>query len=209
MTEVGMALGNPIDGPRVPGEVGIPFPDVQVKLISEDKADVTSQTNVSGQLLVRGPQVFKEYWGKQEATAETFYNGTEWFKTGDIACRTERGTFKILGRASVDIIKTGGYKVSALDVEREILEHPLISDVAVVGVESEEWGQRIAAVVVLKDPKQSFTLDELRKFLASRLSTYKSPTRLSIVEELPKNAMGKVNKKQLAKSLVSSIDIKQ
>nr|KAJ3411490.1 hypothetical protein HK105_002623 [Polyrhizophydium stewartii] len=201
MTEVGMALGNPIDGPRVLGEVGVPFSGVEARIVNPDTgADLTASPNEPGHLQIRGPQVFDRYWGREEATREAFSEPGHWFLTGDVACCTERGTFKILGRASVDIIKVGGYKISALDIEREILDHPDVAEVAVVGIPSTEWGERIGAIVVHKPATAGqLSLDSLRTWLASRLAPYKLPTRLLIVDEIPKNAMGKVNKKELVK----------
>ncbi|KAJ3407599.1 hypothetical protein HDV05_005380 [Chytridiales sp. JEL 0842] len=199
MTEIGMALGNHIQGPREPGKVGFPFPDVEIKIVQEeDGKDVTDVVQAAGDLYVRGPQVFKEYWGRPEATAEVFVDG--WFKTGDIACKTSTGSYKILGRASMDIIKSGGYKLSALIIEREMLSHPSVIDVAVLGIPDPEWGQRVAAVVVT-DP---FPIEDLGKwekemheFLKRRVAGYEIPKDYRFVQEMPRNAMGKVNKKEL------------
>ncbi|KAH6585790.1 hypothetical protein BASA61_006717 [Batrachochytrium salamandrivorans] len=199
MTEVGMALGNPLNGPRVSGEVGCPFPGVQVKIVSQDTGvDVAPMSNEPGELLIRGPQVFSEYWGRPDATRDAFAEPGHWFQTGDVACQTPLGMFKILGRASVDILKSGGYKISALDIEREMGDHDKIAEVAVVGIPDVDWGERIGAVVVLKNKSITMTIDELRSWLAPRLAPYKLPTRLVVLEEIPKNAMGKINKKELS-----------
>ncbi|KAI8925306.1 hypothetical protein BC831DRAFT_461507 [Entophlyctis helioformis] len=198
MTEIGMALGNPLDGPRVPGQVGKPFPGVSLLIRDERGRDVSRVPDAPGALLVRGPQVFREYWNRPQATAESFEEPGHWFVTGDTACATDDGSYRILGRTSVDVLKSGGYKVSAIDVEREILECSHVSEVAVVGRESEEWGQTIAAIVVPKAGK-TVTLDMLREWLKPRVAPYKLPTSLLVVDELPKNAMGKINKKQLVK----------
>ncbi|KND00916.1 uncharacterized protein SPPG_04016 [Spizellomyces punctatus DAOM BR117] len=194
MTEIGMALGNPYEGPRIPGTVGRPFPGVQVRIENEHGQNVVDQPDEAGELVIGGPQVFKEYWNKPEATRKEKVNG--WFRTGDIVSRSQDGVFRILGRASVDIIKTGGYKVSALDIEREMLEHSAFRDVAVVGLPSEEWGEVVGAMVVLRQG-HTIELSDLREFLKERLASYKIPRVLKVVDELPRNAMGKVNKKAL------------
>jgi len=123
--------------------------------------------------------------------------------SGDTVCY-EDGTYRILGRTSVDIIKSGGYKISSLDIERHLLEHPLIAEVAVVGVSDITWGQKIAAVVVLQsslENKASLTLDELRAWSKQRLPSYQLPTELRIIDAIPRNALGKVNKKALVADL--------
>ncbi|KAJ3332387.1 Acyl-CoA synthetase member 3, mitochondrial [Blyttiomyces sp. JEL0837] len=208
MTEIGMALGNPYDGPREPGSVGIPFPNVQVKLISEKGKDVTDVPCASGELYVKGPQVFKEYWGRPEATAESFREGG-WFQTGDIATKSRTTkTFKILGRASVDIIKSGGYKLSALIIEREILSHPNVSDVAVFGIDDPVWGEKVVALIVWNGDNhgdEAVVGGVLKEFLKGRLAPYEIPAVFRIVKELPRNAMGKVNKKELKKGVVAEL----
>jgi malonyl-CoA/methylmalonyl-CoA synthetase len=120
MTEIGMALANPLRGERVPGSVGAPLPSVEVQLVAENGEPVAPGT--AGEIEVRGPSVFAEYWGKPEATREAFRDG--WFRTGDTAV-VENGLYRILGRTSIDILKTGGHKVSALEIEEALREHPL------------------------------------------------------------------------------------
>ena len=192
MTETGMALSNPLHGARRPGFVGAPLPGVEVRLVSESGDDVAD--GVPGELLVRGPGVFCEYWARPEATAAAFTGGG-WFRTGDVAAR-ESGAYRILGRLSVDIIKTGGEKVSALEVEAALREHPAIADCAVVGVPDAEWGECVAAVVALRGPA-TLTLPALRDWARMRLSGPKLPRRLLTVPALPRNAMGKVVKPAL------------
>ncbi|CAJ0629207.1 13779_t:CDS:10 [Entrophospora sp. SA101] len=163
MSEIGMALSHEYDpNKRYKGCVGLPLPGVNVRLLSDDNKDITNELNLPGELQVKGETVFKEYWNKPEATIKEF-TSDGWFKTGDIAMRTTKG-FEILGRKSVDIIKSGGYKISALEIEKELSEHPNILEVYIVGVEDEEWGQKIGALVTLKDNKQNLNLDELREF---------------------------------------------
>jgi malonyl-CoA/methylmalonyl-CoA synthetase len=188
MTEIGMALSNPLDGERRPGFVGRPLPGVAARLVDEQGAEVAE--GVPGEIEVRGDTVFVEYWRRPDATREAFRDG--WFRTGDVAIR-EAGSWRILGRQSVDIIKTGGYKVSALEIEDVLREHRSVRECAVVGVADEEWGERVAAVVVAA-AGEAPTLEELRAWAASRLARYKLPTRLRLADDLPRNAMGKVVK---------------
>lgn len=193
MTEIGMALSNPLHGQRVPGHVGKPMLGVNVKIL-ESGGDTK---NNEGEILVNGPNVFLEYWGKPEATCEAFID-EDWFKTGDIASINEDGVYKILGRDSVDIIKSGGYKISALEIEEVLREHPDILECAVVGVEDLEWGERVCAVVVAGE-ESGLILENLRKWCKERLAPYKIPTSLKLVSVLPRNVMGKVVKPELAK----------
>ncbi|KAI8370690.1 uncharacterized protein BYT42DRAFT_617216 [Radiomyces spectabilis] len=198
MTEIGMALSQGYDlGERVEGTVGMPLPGVHVRLMDESGQNVTDSREVPGMLQIKGRNVFKEYWQRPEATRKEFTDDG-WFITGDMAMRvSEKGYYQILGRASIDIIKSGGEKVSALEVERELLSCDLgIHDAAVVGIPDPEWGQRVAAVVVM-DTGKKLDLVTLRNVLKARLASYKVPTRLKTVAELPKNAMGKVTKNGL------------
>jgi malonyl-CoA/methylmalonyl-CoA synthetase len=192
MTEIGMALSNPLRGDRRPGYVGAPLPGVDVRLVDESGNDVAA--GMPGELLVRGPGVFREYWGRPDATAAAFDSGG-WFRTGDVAA-CEGGSFRILGRLSVDIIKTGGEKVSALEVEAVLREHPDITECAVIGLPDPEWGECVAAVVALRGEAE-LTLPGLREWARARLSGPRLPRRLVIVPALPRNAMGKVVKPQL------------
>jgi malonyl-CoA/methylmalonyl-CoA synthetase len=195
MTEIGMALSNPLDGERVPGAVGQPLPGVAVRLVDESGAAVAAGT--PGELEVRGLALFAGYWDDPEATRAAFRGG--WFRTGDVAV-LEEGSYRILGRQSVDIIKTGGYKVSALEIEDALLAHPDVDEVAVVGVPDPEWGERVAAAVVPR-PGADLTADALRGWAGGRLAPYKVPSRVHFVEQLPRNALGKVVKPDLRGSL--------
>jgi len=210
MTEIGMALSNPLHGERYPGCVGRPLPGVQARLVrwgeggdcdvlaEGDSQDISTADSQEGELLIKGPNVFKEYFNKPEATKKEFTEDG-WFKTGDTS-KIGSGVFKILGRTSVDIIKSGGYKISALDVERVLLTHPDITDVAVVGVEDQTWGQKVAAVVVIKQGT-SLDLGMLKEWCKDKMAKYWTPTELRILEEMPRNVMGKVNKKELIKNI--------
>ncbi|VZH91950.1 unnamed protein product [Fusarium fujikuroi] len=229
MTEVGMALSCGLEtADRVDGSVGWPLPSVEARLMETDdetgvqriiehgaEIDVHSTKERIGEIQLRGPTVFTGYWRNPEATAKEFTTDG-WFKTGDIAIRRkvpESGLGKsgswakgpayfIQGRRSADIIKTGGEKVSALEVEREILALPEVDECAVVGLPSEAWGQKVVAVIVLSTKAgESISLQGLRSALKARITAYKIPQDMQIVEVLPRNAMGKVNKKELVKSV--------
>jgi malonyl-CoA/methylmalonyl-CoA synthetase len=192
MTEIGMALANPLDGIRRSGFVGVPLPGVEVRLVDEQGAAVPDGT--AGEVEVRGPSVFLEYWQRPDETRDAFRDG--WFRTGDMAV-IEDGAYRLLGRTSVDIIKTGGFKVSALEIEEVLREHPAIAECAVVGVGDAEWGERVAAAVELR-PEASLSLEELQEWARARLAPYKVPRALEPVAALPRNAMGKVTKPEVA-----------
>jgi len=189
MTEIGMALSNPLVGERRPGFVGRPLPGVEVRLVGEDHQPV--EAGREGEIQVRGPAVFQEYWRRPEETSAAFREG--WFRTGDIAVE-EDGAYRILGRSSVDIIKTGGFKVSALEVEELLRTHPEVDECAVVGVPDPEWGERVAAALVPRAGGAAPDEGDLRLWLRERLAPYKAPTLFAVVGELPRNAMGKVTK---------------
>ena len=189
MTEIGMALSNSLRGERRPGAVGLPLPDVTIRLVSET-GEVIEGEDVPGEIQVRGPGVFSEYWGKPEVTRDSFVDG--WFRTGDMAV-VERGYFRIMGRLSVDIIKSGGYKLSALEIEDTLRTHPAVRECAVVGIPDETWGETVAAAVITQSGAE-LDLPALTEWAQARMSSYKLPRSLLVVEDLPRNAMGKVTK---------------
>ena len=230
MTEVGMALSCGLaDEDRIDGSVGWPLPSVEARLVDSDTneliklgEDVTAEGKERpGEVQLRGPTIFKGYWRNPEATKKEFTDDG-WFKTGDIAVRkvvpgtgsgksgswAQGPAYFIHGRKSADIIKTGGEKVSALEIERELLGLPEVRECAVVGLTSEAWGQKVAAVVVLsgegktagKGGKPWGAMD-MRRALKDKLVAYKIPQDLQVVEHIPRNAMGKINKKQLVESV--------
>jgi malonyl-CoA/methylmalonyl-CoA synthetase len=192
MTEIGMALSNPLRGERAPGSVGTPLPSVEVRLVGENGTPVAAGT--PGEIEVRGPSVFAEYWGRPDATRDAFRDG--WFRTGDTAI-VENGRYRILGRTNVDILKTGGHKVSALEIEEALRGHPAVAECAVVGLPDPEWGERVAAAVVLNDG-DTLDLQSLRAWARELLATHKLPSRLRVLNALPRNAVGKVMKTAVA-----------
>jgi malonyl-CoA/methylmalonyl-CoA synthetase len=179
MTEIGMALSNPLEGERRAGYVGTPLPGVRVRL-AED-----------GEIQVQGATVFDGYWRRPADTAAAF-TPDGWFRTGDIGV-VEGGAYRILGRSSVDILKSGGEKISALEIEDVLRSHAGIRDCAVVGVIDPRWGERVCAAVVPRGSGE-VTEAELRTFVKSRLAPYKVPKQILLVDDLPRNAMGNVTK---------------
>ena len=196
MTELGMAISNPYHGARRAGYVGMALPGVTIKLVDETYQEVGMDT--PGEIVVKGDNVFKEYWQRVEATRETFTTDG-WFKTGDIAIQ-EQGYYRIMGRNSVDIIKSGGYKISALEIEEVLREHELVEDCAVVGINDDEWGELIVSAIVLnKELAASFNETELSAWLVQKMASYKKPRKYLVLDELPRNAMGKVVKNEVKK----------
>jgi acyl-CoA synthetase (AMP-forming)/AMP-acid ligase II len=234
MTEVGMAISCGLDtADRVDGSVGWPLPGVEARLADIETGAVVpveekdpSGREREGEIQLRGETIFDHYWGNEKATRESFVEsddgGRPWFCTGDVATRrvvdgagsgasgawAQGPMYFIQGRKSVDIIKTGGEKVSALEVERELLSLPQITEAAVVGLPSEQWGQKIAAVVVLAPDAaasgrngQSWGPMDMRRALKGSLASFKIPQEMKVLEAIPRNAMGKVNKKALVKEV--------
>ncbi|UCD61288.1 MAG: acyl-CoA synthetase [Flavobacteriaceae bacterium] len=191
MTEIGMGLSNSYRKERRPGYVGLPLPGVELRLADKDNNPVDK--NMPGEIQIKGPCVFKEYWQKEKATKKAFTKDG-WFRTGDIAM-LHNGMYKILGRDSVDIIKSGGYKISALEIEDVLRGHEDIEDSAVIGLEDEEWGEVVAACLVSGQKTMDF--DEISKWLRTRLPAYKIPRKYILQKKLPRNVLGKVTKNEL------------
>ncbi|PHU06094.1 Malonate--CoA ligase [Capsicum chinense] len=207
MTEFVMAISNPIRGKRKGGTVGKPFPRVQAKILLEDKSS-NDNTGV-GELCIKSPSLFKEYWKLPEVTKQSFTDDG-YFKTGDTVTVDEDGYYIILGRTNADIMKVGGYKLSALEIEAVLLEHSAISECCVLGLPDKDYGEVVCAIVVPEaevkrrrdeELKPALTLQELSDWAKEKLAPYKIPTRLFLWESLPRNAMGKVNKKELKRKL--------
>ena len=189
MTEIGMAISNPLQGERRPGAVGAALPGMAVRLIGSE-GEVIEVEDEPGEIQVRGPSVFSEYWRKPDVTRESFVDG--WFRTGDMAV-LENGYYRIMGRLSVDIIKSGGYKLSALEIEDALRMHPAIRECAVVGVPDDTWGEAVAVAIVTQEGAD-IGLPDLKEWATDRMSGYKIPKSLLLLEDLPRNAMGKVTK---------------
>jgi len=151
MTEFAMAVSNPLIGQRKLNSVGKPLPGFNIRLASEDGSESRETPpegfTASGEIQVSGDGVFREYWGKEEATVESFTPDGHWFKTGDLGAKDADGYLYILGRLSADIIKSGGFKISALDIERELLTMPRVGECAVVGLPDDTWGEKVTAIL--------------------------------------------------------------
>lgn len=192
MTETGMILGNPLqENRRRPGTVGLPFPGMEVDIRND------------GELFCRGRQLFRGYWGLPDVTSASFdHDG--WFRTGDTAEMDDDGYTSLLGRTSSDIIKSGGYKISALHIESALLEHPSVDEACVFGVQDADYGEKIVAVLCgLPD---SLADSDLSTWCGNRLPPYQVPTRIVRLDHLPRNAMGKVNKRSLKEKLHKLFD---
>jgi acyl-CoA synthetase (AMP-forming)/AMP-acid ligase II len=201
MSETLFTLSNPFDDRRC-GTVGRVNPGCEALIVEENREEAAAEE--LGELLVRSSGMMTGYWQRPEETASSLENG--WFMTGDMARRDADGYVTLAGRKSVDFIKSGGFKISAREIEDVLRRHPAIRDVAVVGAPDRVWGERVVAAVVL-DPEagapasEKELLDELSSFCAGFLADYKRPREVRVCEELPRNAMGKIQKHEIRKSL--------
>ena len=192
MTETLITLSTRAEGERRPGWVGTPIDGVVTRLVADDGMPAPHDGEHIGELWVRGDTLFDGYLGKPDATRDSYVDG--WLRTGDAAVIDAGGFHRIVGRSSIDIIKTGGYKVGAGEVETWLLSHPAVSEVAVVGVTDDDLGQRVVAYVVASSAVEESVLIV---HVADSLSAHKRPREIRFVEALPRNAMGKVQKSLL------------
>ncbi|OBJ02376.1 acyl-CoA synthetase [Mycobacterium sp. 1482292.6] len=186
-----ITLSTRADGERRPGWVGLPLSGVRTRVVDDEGALVPHDGETVGKLHVRGPMMFDGYLNQPDATAEAF-DADGWYRTGDVAVIDAEGMHRIVGRESVDLIKSGGYRIGAGEIETVLLGHPGVAEAAVVGMPDADLGQRIVAFVVGSAPG-----DELIDYVAQELSVHKRPREVRIVDALPRNAMGKVLKKRL------------
>ncbi|MFF3222661.1 acyl-CoA synthetase [Nocardia suismassiliense] len=196
MSETMITLSTRADGERRPGWVGTPVRGVRTRLRDESGADVAHDGESIGGLQVSGPMLFDGYLNRPDATADS-WTEDGWFKTGDVAAIDPDGFHRIVGRESVDLIKSGGYRIGAGEVETVLLGHPEVAEVAVVGLPDPDLGQRIVAFVVLRGSAPDSIEQDLITHVAEQLSTHKRPREIRVVDSLPRNAMGKVQKKRL------------
>jgi malonyl-CoA/methylmalonyl-CoA synthetase len=192
MTETIMNLTNPFEGERRPGTVGRPFPGQEARIVDVETREPLPNGEI-GEIEVRGPNVFPGYWERPDATEESF-DDEGWFATGDLGSVGEDGYFTITGRAK-ELIISGGYNVYPREVEEAIEGCPGVSAVAVVGMPDPEFGERVVAVVVREDP--DLTAETVRDFCREDLAGYKKPREVVFVDELPRNALGKVLKHEV------------
>jgi malonyl-CoA/methylmalonyl-CoA synthetase len=199
MTETGMNCSNPLNGERRIGSVGLPLPGVEVRIVHSEKGEPLPDGQI-GDVQLRGPNIFKGYWRQPEKTADSF-TADGWFRTGDLGFREPDGYITLCGR-SKDLIISGGLNIYPPEVERLLVEHPSVAACAVIGCPDREWGERVTAVVVLNQ-EGSVSQEELIRFCRERLAPYKSPKSIVFRADLPRNAMGKVQKAELRKSICS------
>ena len=192
MTETGIMLSNPLDGQRVPGQVGIPLPGVEMRIVDPETGRLAEQGQV-GELQTRGPHVFCGYWKAPQKTRESF-SADGWFRTGDLGLRDSHGRYELKGRMT-DLIISGGFNVYPSEVERRLAAHPGVEQCAVVGLPDEEWGEAVTAFVVRN--AAPLTETDLIAHCRQTLAAYKTPKRVVFVQTLPRNAMGKVRKQAL------------
>jgi malonyl-CoA/methylmalonyl-CoA synthetase len=197
MTETGMNCSNALHGERRLGSVGLPLAGVEVRVVNPEN-DQSLPDGEIGEVQLRGPNVFKGYWKQPQKTAESF-TGDGWFRTGDLGFRESDGYLTLCGR-SKDLIISGGLNIYPPEVERVLVEHPSVSACAVIGCPDREWGERVTAVVVLHQG-ESISSADLISFCRERLAPYKSPKSIVFKDDLPRNAMGKVQKAELRKTV--------
>ena len=187
-------------GPARPGYVGPPLPGVELRLVDDQRTPLATSDDATiseiGEIAVRGPHLFSEYLNNPAATAAV-RDAEGWFYTGDLATRHPDGSIRIVGRRATDLIKSGGFKIGAGEIEAAIAEHPGVREVAVIGVPDADLGEAIVAFVVPTDPTAPPSLQVLADLVAAALAPHKRPRALHIVDELPRNAMGKLQKAAL------------
>jgi len=202
MTECGFVLATPYEAPRRAGVVGVPLPGITVRLIDSEAADRGELTDVAdgtiGEIVMRGPNLFSGYWNRPDDTRRAFLDG--YLRSGDLALREADGMVRIVGRSSVDIIKSRGYKISAVEIEECLQRHPQVQEVAVVGVPDADQGERVVAAVTPL-PGSSVTAEAIRAFAREHLAPHKAPSRIVFVHEIPRTGPGKFKKKELLRRL--------
>ncbi|MER5937122.1 acyl-CoA synthetase [Streptomyces sp. NPDC001928] len=207
MTETLMNTSVRADGEARAGTVGVPLPGVELRLVEEDGTPLTSYDEEGapitpydgetvGEIQVRGPNLFTEYLNRPDATAAAF-TADGWFRTGDMAVREPDGYVRIVGRKATDLIKSGGYKIGAGEIENALLEHPGVREAAVTGEPDADLGERIVAWIVPADPQSPPSAAELADHVAARLAPHKRPRRVHYLDALPRNDMGKIMKRAL------------
>lgn len=192
MTETLMITSVRADGDRRPGTVGLPLPGVELRLAREERDD-----SGIGEILVRGPNLFLGYLNRPDATAEAL-DADGWFHTGDLATLDPDGYVRIVGRRATDLIKSGGFKIGAGEIENALLEHPAVAEAAVTGEPDPDLGERVVAWIVVRDGADAPSDRELADHVARLLTPHKRPRSVRYVDALPRNALGKVQKKRLS-----------
>lgn len=197
MTETLMNTSVRADGEPRAGTVGVPLPGVELRLVEEDGTPLPAHDGESvGEIQVRGPNLFTEYLNRPDATAAAF-TADGWFRTGDMAVRDPDGYVRIVGRKATDLIKSGGYKIGAGEIENALLEHPGVREAAVTGEPDPDLGERVVAWIVPTDPQSPPAPAELADHVANRLAPHKRPRVVHHLSALPRNDMGKILKRAL------------
>jgi acyl-CoA synthetase (AMP-forming)/AMP-acid ligase II len=203
MTECGFVLSTPYEEPRRPGVVGRPLPGISVRIVDPDAAEAGRVVDVAdgtqGEILIRGPNLFSGYWNRPEDTQRALLDG--YLRSGDLAVREADGMVRIVGRSSVDIIKTRGFKVGAVEIEDRLQRHPDVQEVAVVGIPDVDQGERIVAAVTPKQPS-GVSAETLRAYARDHLAPHKVPTEIVFMDEIPRTGPGKFKKKELIRQLI-------
>lgn len=197
-----VVVGNPISDARRAGSIGVPFPDIEIRLASVDDVSKDAPEGGPGELLVRGPQVFSGYYNNPEATKDAFYDG--FFRTGDVVVQDEGGFLTVVDRIK-ELIVTGGFNVYPTEVEDVLRQHDSVDDVAVVGVPAAVGGEDVVAAVVMADGHHEPDTKALRSHTKQHLTAYKAPRRFVAVSELPTNPMGKILRRDVVK-LIEEIE---
>ncbi len=192
-------MANPVAENRVPGTVGLPLPGTECRVVDPDEPTRDVPAGDRGELIVRGPQVFRGYYGKPEETDEVMVDG--WFRTGDIVTIDDAGFIRIVDRIK-ELIITGGFNVAPTEVENALRQHPLVEDAAVVGLPSDRSGEEVVAAVVVT-AGSDLDVEALRNSVRDILTPYKVPRRIFIVDELPKSLIGKVLRRQVRDRLLT------
>ena len=207
MTETLFTLSNPFEGERRPGTVGHPVPGCRIRIVDDEGRDVAH--GEAGELLVRGNGLMTRYRNRPEETRASFREG--WFLTGDVATQAADGYVTLHGRKTLDFVKSGGYRISTREIEEVLSRHPRVREVAVIGLPDRVWGQRVVAAVTLRPApalpgapggSPDSLEGDLARLAESALAPYKRPREIVILDELPRNSLGKVQKPRLAQRLV-------
>jgi fatty acid CoA ligase FadD36 len=195
MTETMITLAVRADGERRPGWVGVPVDGVRARIVGDAGDPVATDGETIGDLQIQGNCLFGGYLGRPEASAGS-WTDDGWFRTGDAAARDDAGYHRIVGRRATDLIKSGGYRIGAGEVEAALLDHDSVAEVAVVGLPDADLGQRLVAFVV-GSGDGAVVPETLIQHVAGQLSVHKRPREVRVVGALPRNAMGKVQKTRL------------
>jgi long-chain acyl-CoA synthetase len=202
MTETSpLAVGNPMGPTRRPGTVGVPFPSTEIRVVDPENPTIDRHEGEAGELLLRGPQVFRGYWNRPDETAATLLDGG-WLRTGDIVTVSPDGFVTVIDRIK-ELIITGGFNVSPSEVEEVLMSHPDVASAAVVGIRRSSGTEDVSAAVVARD---GATIDTgaLRDFARTRLTAYKVPKSIVVVDELPRSLVGKVERRKVRDMLVAA-----